>query len=429
MARLIEIPYSPRPQQKEIHSLLNAHRFGVIVCHRRFGKTVLAVNHLIKAALTCNLERPRFAYIAPTYRMGKAIAWDYMKHYADPIPGREPNEAELRVDFPNGGQVRIYGADNPDSLRGIYLDGVVPDEYGLMRSNLFSEVIRPALSDRKGWALFAGTPNGKNQFWDIVDVAKTTEGWFFKEFKASETGLIPDDELAAARSVMTPEEYAQEYECSFEASVKGSIYGKEMQDAREDGRITSVPYDPALKVHTFWDLGINDPTSIWFVQITRGGEIHAIDYLESSDGSVPAFINALQAKPYTYGDHWWPHDGFAREMSSGRSPSETARSLGINPKRVPDLSVEDGIHAARMAFPRVWIDEKRCKTGIDALMNYRRDYNQKFGEFKATPVHDWSSHAADAWRYMAISIKEQTKPVEKKERRVRTSELSMFGAR
>ena len=418
MARLIEIPYSPRPQQKEIHSLLGTHRFGVIVCHRRFGKTVLAINQLIKGALTCGLERPRFGYVAPTFRQGKAIAWDYLKHYANPIPGRDPNETELKVDFPNGGQVRIYGADNPDSLRGIYLDGVVLDEYGLQRGNVFTEVIRPALSDRRGWGLIEGTPNGKNQFWDIAELSKATDGWFFRAYKASQTGLIPKIELDAARAVMTPEEYDQEYECSFEASVKGAIYARELQDARDAGRITRVPYDPALKVDTIWDLGINDPTSIWFVQQTKAGEIHLIDYLESSDGSIPAFVNALQAKRYTYGNCWWPHDGFAREMSSGRSPSEAARSLGLNPKRVPDSSVEDGIHAARMLFPRVWIDEEKCKTGIEALMNYRRDYNQRIGEFKATPVHDWSSHGADAFRYLAVSIKEETKPVERKERTV-----------
>lgn len=419
----VVIPYSPRPQQSEIHQLLDAHRFGVIVCHRRFGKTVLEVNHLIKGALTCTKERPRFAYVAPTFRQGKAIAWDYLKHYADPIPGREVNESELRVDFPNGGQVRIYGADNPDSLRGIYLDGTALDEYGLMRPNLFAEVIRPALSDRQGWALFAGTPNGKNQFYDIAELSKRTDGWFFRAFKASETKLIPQTELNAAKAVMTPEEYDQEYECSFEASVKGAIYARELQEAREAGRITSVPYDKSLKVHTFWDLGINDPTSIWFVQLTPGGEIHLIDYLESSDGSIPAFIHALEAKRYLYGDHWWPHDGFARELSSGRSRSETAKALGIDPKRVPNAEIEDGIHAARLLLSRCWFDKDKCAKGLEALMNYRRDYNQRLGEFKAVPIHDWASHGSDAFRYMAVSLQE-----EKKAKTIKPIDLSRYGS-
>lgn len=414
MAKFVEIPYKPRQQQKEIHELLDLHRFGVIVCHRRFGKTVLEVNHLLKGALTCLLDRPRFGYLAPTFRQAKAVAWDYLKHYSNPIPGRQFNETELRVDYPNGGQVRLFGADNPDSLRGLYFDGIALDEFGLMRTNVFSEVIRPALSDRNGWGLFGGTPNGKNQFYDISEQAKSEKGWFFREYKASQTGLISLEELEAARRVMTPEEYAQEYECSFEASIKGAIYGKELQEAREQGRIISVPYDPSLKVNTYWDLGINDPTAIWFEQTTKGGEVHLIDYLESSDGSVPAFVNSLRSKPYVYGKHYWPHDGFARELASGRSPAETAKSLGMTPERVPDLDIEDGIHAGRLLFPRLWIDEKKCKTGIDALMNYRRDYNTRLGEFKATPVHDWASHGSDAYRYLAVAHKEIMNKVKSK---------------
>jgi hypothetical protein len=379
----------------------------VIVCHRRFGKTVLAVNQLLKGALTCQKDRPRFGYIAPTFRQAKSIAWDYLKHYSDVVPNRDPNETELKVSLPNGGQVRLYGADNPDSLRGVYFDGVVLDEYGLMRANVFSEIVRPALSDRNGWALFCGTPNGKNQFYDIAKTARANRDWLFREFKASQTGLITKSELDEARKVMTPEEYAQEFECSFEASVKGAIYAKEIEKARADGRITKVPYNNALKVDTVWDLGINDPTAIWFVQQTLGGEIRLIDYYESSDGSIPAFVRALESKPYLYRYHWWPHDGFAREFSSGRAPSEVAKSLGLIVRRIPDVSIEDGIHAARMMFDRTWMDEIKCDKGIEALVNYRRDYNAKLGEYKAVPVHDWSSHAADAYRYIAVSMKEQ----------------------
>ena len=187
---LVTIPYQPRVLQLKIHEQLDAHRFGVVVCHRRFGKTVMAINHLIRAALTCERERPRFAYLAPTYRQGKTVAWDYLKHYARPIPGFAPNESELRIDLPNGSQVRIYGADNPDALRGIYLDGVVLDEFGLMQGKVWSEVIRPSLADRHGWALFIGTPNGRNAFWEMRDFADHNDGWFLAEYKASETGVL-----------------------------------------------------------------------------------------------------------------------------------------------------------------------------------------------------------------------------------------------
>ena len=134
---VVELPYAPRPLQIVLHQLLDRHRFGVAVCHRRFGKTVLAVNHLIKAAMLCTKVRPRFAYLSPTYRQGKQTAFDYMQYFSRPIPGVSFNQSELRVDYPNGGQVRIYGADNPDSLRGLYLDGIVLDEYGLMPSQVF----------------------------------------------------------------------------------------------------------------------------------------------------------------------------------------------------------------------------------------------------------------------------------------------------
>lgn len=427
MANVVTIPYAPRPQQKEIHALLDAHRFGVIVCHRRFGKTVLKVNQLVKGALTCKLARPRFGYIAPTFRQAKAIAWDYLKFYSDPIPGRQFNESEMRVDYPNGGQVRLFGADNPDSLRGLYLDGAALDEYGLQRANIFTEVIRPALSDRQGWALFGGTPNGKNQFYDIAELAKREKGWFFRAYKASETCLLPIEELEAAKRVMTPEEYDQEYECSFEASVKGSIFANELAKAREEGRITRVPYDPALRVNTYWDLGINDPTAIWFEQTTKGGEVHLIDYLESSDGSIPAFAQAIESKPYVYGKHFWPHDGFAREIGSGRSPAETAKSLGLKLERVPDLSVEDGIHAARMLFSRVWIDEVKCAKGYEAMMNYRRDYNQRLNEFKAVPIHDWASHGSDAFRYLAVSLKDQQAKTRPQTMKVHTGPQGWMG--
>ncbi len=197
----VTIPYSPRPLQRVLHKGLNSHRFSVAVCHRRFGKTVAAVNHLIRNALVCPRQRPRFAYIAPTFRQGKSIAFDFMQHYSRSIPGVSINQSELRVDYPNGGQVRIYGADNPDSLRGLYLDGLVADEYGLMQPTLYAEVLRPALSDREGWALFIGTPNGHNQFYEIARTAERDPTWFHAVYKASQTGIIPAEELADARKV------------------------------------------------------------------------------------------------------------------------------------------------------------------------------------------------------------------------------------
>lgn len=405
MAKIIEVKlsYYPRtPKHADLHVGLESHRFSAVVCHRRFGKTVLALNHLQIAALECQRERPRFAFIAPTYTQAKSIAWDYLVHYAQPIPGCNPHISELAMNYPNGGQVRLFGADNPDALRGMYFDGVVFDEFGLQPPKIFSEVIRPALSDRQGWAVFMGTPAGKNQFYDVVQQAKQDPAWFFAEHKASQTGVIAAEELQAARKDMTADEYAQEYECSFEAAVKGAIYAAELEGARQGHRVGHVPVDPVLPVDTDWDLGVGDSTAIWFSQSLRSGEIRLVDYYEASGEGLPHYAKVLKDKGYLYGEHWAPHDIAVRELGSGRSRLETAQTLGIRFNICPNIALEDGIHAARMLFPRCFFDAMRCKAGLEALQHYRRDYNTRLNEFKATPVHDWAEHGASAFRYLAV---------------------------
>jgi hypothetical protein len=420
--RVVQIPYTPRALQREIGQLTRAKRFGVLVCHRRFGKTVLGVNINQQTALTCTKPRPRVAYIGPTYTQGKSVAWDYMQHYARPIPGVGMNQSELRIDYPNAGQARIYGADNPDALRGIYLDRATLDEYGLHPAKTFSEVIGPTLVDRGGSALFLGTPNGKNQFHDIAQHAKAEEAkgnpeWFFREYKASQTGLLDAAYLAQARAVMTADEYAQEFECSFEAAVKGAIYARELEEVRSAGRIASVPYDPALPVDTDWDLGIGDHMAVWFSQTDKSGWVRLIDYHEAGGEGFPYFVRFLASKPYAYGKHWAPHDIAVRELGTGKSRLETAAGMGLRFAITPRITssmgmeVEEGIAAGRLLLARCWFDAEKCKAGIDALMHYRRDYNAKLNEFKATPVHDWASHGADAFRGLAVRHKVPAAPV------------------
>lgn len=411
--RVITIPYAPRPFQREVHQLTAHTRFIVLVCHRRFGKTVLGVNHLIKGALLQKKQRPRYGYIAPTYTQGKSTSFDYFKFYADPVPGRVVNLSELRIDFPNTGQVRIYGGDNPDSLRGLYFDGVVLDEYGLHPAKTYSEVIGPTLVDRGGSALFLGTPNGKNQFYEIAQYAKAQEAkgnpdWAFREYKASMTGLLDAGYLASARDTMTADEYQQEFECSFEAAVKGAIYAKELESARSEKRITTVPYEPTIPVDTDWDLGVGDAMAIWFSQTDRSGAIRVIDYHEASGEGFPYFVNILREKRYVYGTHWAPHDIAVRELGSGKSRLDVAAGLGLRFEVTPRITgaqgveVEEGIAAARLLMGRCWFDAERCKSGLEALLHYRRDYNARLNEFKATPVHDWASHGADAFRGLAV---------------------------
>ena len=401
----IVIPYAPRPLQQKLHNDMQQQRWGVVVCHRRFGKTVFAINHILRDAILNQQPSPRYAYMAPTYRQAKNVAWDYLKQFAGKIPGVKFHETELRCDLPTGARISLLGAENPDSLRGIYLDGVVMDEVAQMPENVFPEVLRPALSDRKGWGIFVGTPMGHNAFYEIYEQAAASDDWLDVVYKASETGLLDDEELDAARAMMSADQYAQEFECSWNANVPGAIYGKELEDAQGDGRIGNVPYDPTQKVDTFWDLGVGDSTAIWFTQ-SVGRAVHVIDYYENRNEGLPHYCQVLQGKRYLYGNHNAPHDIEVRELGTGKSRREIAWDLGLNFKVVPKLPIEDGIHAAQMLIPRLWFDREKCKDGLEALRQYHRAYNERTRSFRSNPVHDWSSHASDAFRYLAVGIRE-----------------------
>lgn len=398
----IVIPYAPRRLQLEVHG--NLKRFSVLACHRRFGKTVLAVNELLASAVKDMAVKTngRYAYIAPLYKQAKQAAWDYLKQYTEPFEGRRVNESELRVDLPFGARISLYGADNPDSLRGIYLDGVVLDEYAQMSPRLWGEVIRPALADRKGWAMFIGTPQGHNQFWDIYEAARNDPDWYSALFKASETGIVAAEELEAARKAMTPEEYEQEFECSFIAAVRGAYYGKLLAEIDEKGQIGNVPYEKNIPVETWWDLGIGDSTSIWFVQ-RSGREVRVIDYHEATGEGLPYYVKVLEDKGYIYSRHIAPFDIENRELGTGVTRKETASNLGVTFEVAPRVKIEDGIEAARSIIPRCWFDAEKTKRGLEALRLYRSDYDDRMQRFRSRPLHDWTSHAADAFRYGAVA--------------------------
>jgi len=411
----IEIPYEPRELQRKLHGEMSAKRWGVVVCHRRFGKTVWAINHILRAALMCEKSNPRLAYMAPTYRQAKNVAWDYIKEYAGRIPGVRFHETELRCDLPTGARISLLGAENPDSLRGIYLDGCVMDEVADMPENVFPEVLRPALSDRKGFCIFLGTPKGHNAFYEKYEEAVANDDWLAAVYKASETGILDQEELDAAKVMMSSDQYAQEFECSWNANVPGAIYGKELEEAQADGRVTNVPYNPASRVDTFWDLGIGDSTSIWFTQ-NVGRAVHVIDYYEARGEGLPHYCKVLSSKNYLYGEHNAPHDIEVRELGTGKSRREIAWDLGLDFRVVPNLPIEDGIHAAQMLIPRLYFDREKCKHGLECLRQYHRAYNERTRSFRATPVHDFSSHAADAFRYLAVGLREEGRGVKAPQR-------------
>lgn len=358
------------------------------------------------------IDRPhgRYAYVAPFLAQAKEVAWEYLKRYAAPILA-DKNEAELWVELVNGSRIRVHGADNPDRLRGAYLDGVILDEYADMRPGVWGEVIRPMLADRQGWATFIGTPKGKNEFWGVWQNAANSGNWFRLMLKASETGLLPQAELDDARADMTPEQYEQEFECSFDAAILGAYYGREIAEAERAGRIGIVARDPALPVNTAWDLGKGANMAVWLWQAAPDG-LRVIDYIAGahSDG-IPQLVAKLKATEITnWGDDCVPHDARAAEIGTGRTRVETLLSMGRRPRVVPDHKVDDGINALRVLFPKIWIDAVNCAEGIEALRQYRADFDEKTKTFKNVPRHDWTSHAADAARYMAMAYREWMAP-------------------
>ena len=239
--REVVIPYAPRPEQREMHSIMDAHRFTVFVAHRRMGKTVAVINQLIKSAVTRPGPKARFAYIGPQLNQTKDIAWSYLKHFTSPIPGMKVNESELWAQLPNGARIRIHGADRPDALRGTYLDGVVMDEVAQMKTEVWGEIIRPALADRQGFAVFIGTPKGQNLLYDLYQQADRQEGWGRALWRADQTSAIPGAELEAIRQELTANQYRQEFLCDFSASSDDALIPIDL--AEEAGRRTVADRD------------------------------------------------------------------------------------------------------------------------------------------------------------------------------------------
>ncbi len=400
--------YKPRIYQEHLHMMLK--RFNVIVCHRRFGKTVFSINEIIDQSLRCDKRDPQYAYIAPNYGQAKRIAWNMLKDFTVNLPGVKTNEQDLRVEIPRpwrGDVVRIMllGAENPGSVRGIYLDGCVLDEYAEMHPEIWGQVVRPALSDREGWVIFIGTPRGHNHFYKIYRTSDTDPEWFSVCFKASQTGILPQKELDSARATMSAEEYAQEYECDFGAALVGSYYAHLIKQIEDKKQITRVAYDAAMPVDTYWDLGIGDSTAIWFVQAVAR-EFHVIDYYEMSGKGLDYYVKEVKSKEYIYDFHELPHDVRARELGTGKTREEMLVGYKLGRIRVQDRqNFDDGINASRLVLPRCWFDEKNCARGLDALRAYTKKWDEKNQIMSETPLHNWASHGADAFRTFAMGSK------------------------
>lgn len=433
--------FVPRPLQAAMRTRMR--RFNSRVLHRRAGKSVDLVNLLIERAVECPFDEGRYAYLAPTYDMAENIAWTYLSGYTENFPMREVKESRLRVTIPTrrGGRARIslYGVDTPKQrLRGLYLDGVVFDEWALIPPHVWTQQVRPMLSDqnrsgydalldRNQWAVFAFTPFGRNHaykmhqradMWQrglgVVMGESDVDGkegqtmfsneWAAELHKASETGILSATELASARLDMEEDEYQQEYECSFDAAIKGAIFGPKLADVRAQGRVAHVPYNPLLPVHTAWDLGHDDCTAIWFVQCL-GPEVRVIDFYEASGAGLDHYADILERRAYRYGKHYLPHDVEVVELGTNKSRASVLRGLGVRVTTVPRTKKDDSIAAGRALFARCWFDEAKTAEGLDRLALYRRDWDPNQQVFRQNPKHDLNSHSADAWQTLATGLK------------------------
>lgn len=400
----IRFHYQPRPQFQPLHA--RHQRFAVMVCHRRAGKTVAAINDVVAKATYTTKKRAQYAYIAPFYRQAKDVAWEYLKEYARPAIVGKPRESELRLHLFNESSITLYGADNPDAFRGMYFDGVVIDEYGDMRPKLWSENVLPTLADRKGWALFMGTPKGPNHFRDMWDRAVAyPDQWFSLMLRASESGILDPTELAIQRAEMDPSEYEQEFECSFTAAVRGAVWADVLSEYEHLQRL-DLPRDDELQVQIAMDIGSRDAAAAWVWQETPAGA-DMLFYHEKT-GSDPTYWDQWFRKMGCGPEHvkrlWLPHDAVAKTFATQRTTVEQFLQFGYKVDAVPRLSKADGLQAARLMVPHTRFSAATSE-GLAALYSYKYTWDSKNRVFSRDTEHTWASHGSDAFRYYALVAK------------------------
>jgi phage terminase large subunit len=404
--------YVPRAYFLPFHN--RAQRWATLVAHRRAGKTVAAVNDIIEKASYNTRQNPRYAYIAPLLKQAKQIAWQYLKDFARPF-NPKINESELYVELtllPNSPRITIYGADNPDSFRGLYFDGVVLDEFGNMRGSIWKEILLPALIDRRGWAVFMGTPNGPNHFRDTFYAALKDASWFKLRLTVEDTHIIALDDLAEMRKIMDPEEFEQEMMCNFEASVRGAIYARQIEQVIKDQRIGHYPLQKNVPTDVIMDLGVRDDTTMGFCQSRPDGVVcgHAHhDNLQPIRVYIEYIKDFWATNDLRPGQIWLPHDARAKSLQTGKTIVDHFIDAHLRPQIVPNIDLLDGIAAARKMFPIWYFNEPETEDLVLALKSYHRKYDEDLKRFIDIPVHDWSSHYADMFRYASIVLNREVK--------------------
>jgi hypothetical protein len=409
----IAVPdFDPREYQLPfLKAMDEGCRRSVLVWHRRAGKEITCFNWMIKQAFWH--RRGTYVYFFPTTGLGKRILWDGCdkegKRFLDYIPPGiikgNPNSVEMKIELINGSIIQVIGSDKIINV-GINPIGCVFSEFSLQDPRTWA-FTRPILRENNGWAVFNFTPRGKNHAYDIFLMAKNNPDWFCQKLSIDDTGVLDESDMEAERNEgMSEQLIQQEYYCSFDQGAEGAYYASLLNKAELDGRLTEVPYDPHVPVDTYWDIGVGDETAILFVQNT-GQQIHLIDIYRNEGEGLNHYAKVLRDKAdagnWIYGEHWAPHDIQVRELGSGaQTRLEIARQLGIPFLITPNLPIAEGIELGRGIFPRLWVDVGNCKFFIKAIENYHKQYNEKLNVYGERPVHDWSSHICDSYRYMAI---------------------------
>jgi phage terminase large subunit len=392
----------------------------VAVWHRRSGKDDIALHWTATAAL---IRPATYWHLLPQSNQARKAVWDAVDphtgirriDWAFPQEIRETTrEQDMLIRFKNGATWQVVGSDNYNALVGSPPLGIVYSEYMLSDPNSWS-FMRPILRENGGWALFNGTPRGRNHLHGLYELGQKEPDWFSELLTVQDTGAMSEEELEKERREIAMERgddeaaniIAQEYFCSWDAAIPCSYFGKMIAAAEKAGRITAVPYDPRTQVITAWDLGVGDSTAIWFIQQDRAGAVRVIDYYENSGVGADHYARVLKEKDYWYEGHYLPHDADDREWgNNATSRVDTLKGLGVKPVRVLGrASVDDGINAVRLLLPRCYFDKDKCERGLAALRQYQKLWDDKLKTFKDTPLHDWTSHAADAFRYLAQGLK------------------------
>ena len=402
--------FQPRSYQKPIWDAMGKFKRLILIMPRRSGKDVLCFNILYREALR---KIGSYYYVFPTFSSGRRILWDQVtmdgRRILDYIPPElveSRNEATMRIKLINGSYIQVIGSDNFDNtLVGTNPRGIVFSEYALQHPDGWSYSI-PILRANDGFAIFQSTPRGRNHFYDLWKIAQSNpDVWYSCKLTVEDTKHVNVSQIQedVERGEISQDMVSQEYYCSFDMGISGSFYAAQVDRMRLNFQIGQVPWEPTLRVHTAWDIGVRDSTVILFFQ-NFGTTVRIIDYYEKSSEGLEHYVKVINSKPYIYGKHIAPHDIGVREFGTGMTRIEIAKKMGLNFITAPDIGLMDGIEAVRAGLAKVYIDEAKCKPLIKALENYRREYDTEKKVYRSQPLHDQYSHAADAMRYLCVSL-------------------------